>query len=160
MTIKTRFKTTAELLSERCALHVLVDMLWKNGDYTREDVYELLSRILQQPQGVHISDLDHSEMLKVSLRIQRMLEQDGIAACRTCLHHGTERTTLGMWVCQETGKPFCYRYKNSELMLAPCERYTEARHAKILQSEEAVIFREENHADEHNGDTATGCRSQ
>lgn len=111
MTIKTRFKTTAELLSERRALHVLVDMLWKNGDYTREEVYSLLSRILQQPQGVHISDLDHSEMLKVSLRIQRMLELDGIAACRTCLHHGTERTTLGMWVCQETGKPFCYRYR-------------------------------------------------
>lgn len=160
MTIKTRFKTTAELLSERSALHVLVDMLWKNGDYTREEVYRLLSRILQQTQGVHISDLDHSEMLRVSLSIQRMLEQDGIAACRLCTHCGTERTTLGMWVCQETGKPFCYRYQNSELMLAPCGRYTEARHAKILQSEEAVIFREENHAYERNGDTATGCRSQ
>ena len=142
MTIKTRFKTTAELLSERRALHVLVDMLWKNGDYTREEVYRLLSRILQQTQGVHISDLDHSEMLRVSLTIQRMLEQDGIAACRLCTHCGTERTTLGMWVCQETGKPFCYRYQNSELMLAPCERYKRRHRDAILQAGETVLFKE------------------
>lgn len=160
MTIKTRFKTTPALLSERGALHVLVDMLWKNGEYTRSEVYSLLSRILQQDNPVHISDLDHSEMLKVSLRIQRMLEQDGIAPCRQCKFCGAECTTLGMRICALTGRPFCYRYQNSELMLAPCERYTEARHAKILQSEEAVIFREENRVYERNGDTATCCRSQ
>ena len=55
MSLLTKFKTTPDLLAGRKALHLIVDLLWKHGPFTRTQVYRKIADMLGSSDLVHIS---------------------------------------------------------------------------------------------------------
>jgi hypothetical protein len=54
MSLLTKFKTTPELLAGRKDLHLIVDLLWQRGPFTRTQVYRKISDMLGSGELVHI----------------------------------------------------------------------------------------------------------
>jgi hypothetical protein len=124
LTLKTKFKTTPSLLSEREALHELADCFWRYGQYTRNQVYAMLSRSLGSAAVLHISDLDHDQLRIAADAFMQLLETDELAACRTCKHKGSE-DSLGIPICSLCGRPFCVQSTNILQRCSNYERRTE-----------------------------------
>lgn len=121
MTILTKFAVTEELLSQREHLHDLVDMLWKNGGYRRDEIYEAMRARLGEQQPVHISDMPVSYIREVAKMFDAYV-QHRYANCRTC-KHAAGTTDIGLIRCGLTGHPFCYHYKQSDQPLTSCANY-------------------------------------
>lgn len=122
MTVKTKFKTSGTLLYNRCELHKLVDLFWKNGEYTRTEIYEILSHGLGSASTLHISDLEDHQLKSAADIFMQLLETNDIAACRKCTH-AKGYLGPGIPVCTLTGKPFCYGYLNSQTPINQCKDF-------------------------------------
>ena len=119
MTIKTKFAVTEELLRQREHLHDLVDMLWKNGDWCRDQVYEAIQTRLNEREPVHISDMQPSQ-IKVVASMFDSFVQHKYAACSKCVHRAGQ-TDIGLIRCELTGEPFCHQFKNTDKPLNKCD---------------------------------------
>lgn len=121
MTLKTKFEVTETLLNQREHLHDLVDMLWKNGDRRRSEIYEAMQTRLNERVIPHISDMQPSHIRVVASMFDSYV-QHRYADCAHCRHKST-KNDIGLYRCSLTGEPFCHQYKNTDKPLNTCEEY-------------------------------------
>lgn len=127
MSEKTRFQGTEKDLFERGQLHLLVDFFWKNMDYKRTQVYDLMAKVLHSPEPVHISDMGHDQMKKVAEAFQAILAANGVAPCRNCEYAG-EATSLGLFPCTHKGsKGYFWLDPENEIQPRRCSYATTKR---------------------------------
>ena len=110
MSKQTHFQATPILLSEREALHGLVDTLWKRMALTRNEVYQEMGRILGKPE-VHISDMSEDEMRKVVTDMQPKVAKCLQRNCFDCKHGYP--STIGLYRCGYSGE-FSLTYKEED----------------------------------------------
>ena len=121
MTLLTKFAVTEELLNQREHLHDLVDMLWKNGDCRRSELYEAMQTRLNSSELVRISDM-HPPQIRVVAGMFDLYVQHRYADCVHCKHR-SGKNDIGLIRCALTGEPFCHRYKDTDKPLNACEDY-------------------------------------
>lgn len=117
MSLMTKFKTTPELLDGRRDLHLIVDMLWKHGPFTRSQVYRKLSDLLGSSDVVHISDMSIEQIKEGITKLQTELAEVGLLVCAECRFCVPTETT-GLLRCTKSGSFFESLSEGEEI--APC----------------------------------------
>lgn len=118
MSLLTKFKTTPELLAGRKDLHLIVDLLWQRGPFTRTQVYRKISDMLGVSELVHISDLKLSQIRRLIYDLQRELQDIGILRCADCIFSCGDPVS-GLFRCSKWGSFF----EKGAVDIVPCEDF-------------------------------------
>lgn len=124
MSLVTKFKVTEALLYDRQAVHELVDIFWKCGIMTRDEVYLEIAAILNTDIVPHISDLGHEDIYKVASAFFDKLALLDYAPCASC-QHSDGFTSIGIPYCSALGGAFCSMCKDEEAVIQRCQYYKE-----------------------------------
>lgn len=102
MSKQTHFQATQNLLSDREALHNLVDTAWRRKALTRGEIYAMMGHLLDKDE-VHISDMTEDEMRKIVEWFQPYVAHMLGRICHCCKHG--YKSSLGLYRCELTGRP-------------------------------------------------------